>query len=1389
MSIRRATDPVYLQFIWNAIEACTRDSIESTFHELLSFIQRECESKCTAGKLQSELSNAISDGCIECNQRCYVKCDNTPKNKDKHDWYCFECHGPGHVVACPTCFRVYHPDCLPIAMADQLSFRIPSEDGDPLKNGSNNHDSSSYPPTHPCPVCQRVSRAASASSTSSSKIPTTASELHKIFQVVLDRIRNKVNWKTMQVVGYLNEPLRNQYLVYRQINTRLMMERMRTDPTFATTTKDAYPNRTALLVDADLLIHNTAIFYGNKNDMSNMARQIRSQLERELRESSFCVDCYLRFHSSAAMNKLTAPCRTAHRLLWFQHNGWSFRPCKMLYESAEGYEVVCFGGRHERVFVPLSRAFDMSFTADELGLRETPPLKKALNEAEEYKANQALFDRQLMKGYPDHPLSNGKSLSETMMLMNSMKNNHNDHNQNSVMNSGPEVGFFKNATNTNTNSTTTTNSSETPRKRRPGRRPKGYKPAEKNPPVSCSVTTVNSTNTTTTTTSRRDVQWSETLKNMNEEDNLTSLSSLDSDSDDRDHYQHRKRKSRLSGHPATTTDVSSNVNKSPAKLSTPHHYLATTTTPTPTTTTTTATTAKRKSYKRKRNDADDIFPSRGNFPNGSGTTTPPPPSCDDSDSSSSDELSLSPTPLSFSSKKTSKKTIRIKPLPIRNQNGSTTTVVADVEDGDDISFSLKETKTSLLPRLTCVDGHVVRSEPLHHSMSSASSAASGPSSSDRTTIPAVASSSASGGGSRSHTPPESSVFSSNTSSTYSNVTTVKRSRGRPPKSATTAAAAAAARLSKLSASTAKVESSTPSGPPPTQTSNDSASSTRLVLSTNRNVYECSVRNKHSPLTNPIHSSGRQHPSDSDIGSCGGKQLPARSLSPVQPSCLSDAESDSLSLSSSSDASSSASSSSSSSSVSTPSSSTSSQLSSSSSLSSTSTPSRQSLSYSTSLKSKIMDQEVLSVTNNNRAKQKLSSLSSASVSASKDIPNPLRNQVLATTTTGYKETVKQSGDNISHNVAAVPKLTKSMKSSRHHSETKLHGRLSSRAVNNDVLVSDNVYQDDVDDDEIGFTMASPDNKCPKSDKLNPTLRHSTDGMHTLNNRSVISNSSSSSTSAPNSSVKTYHHDNLMNNHNHSKLNTKLTHPSNWSTGGGGSIKLLSSMNDQLPSTTGGHLGHHHHHPTMNAVAGGAANTSVGPTPPLPSSSNSSAASSCYSSVSPAALSSTSGLGSSLSDPKSVDASPGGEVANMLGGGNASFSSGSGNGATGGSLIHLQTDSNSGISSNIMMKTEERIHRIYADRLIALTTERDQAREEVHRRDILISELRRSHEAEIKRIKQRTWCQVCLNEAFYHCCPGTAYCSETCQLEHWTAQHNRDCRRRTESQQQQQQQMRS
>lgn len=30
----------------------------------------------------------------------------------KNDWYCFNCHKPGEVLACTSCPRVYHTACL-----------------------------------------------------------------------------------------------------------------------------------------------------------------------------------------------------------------------------------------------------------------------------------------------------------------------------------------------------------------------------------------------------------------------------------------------------------------------------------------------------------------------------------------------------------------------------------------------------------------------------------------------------------------------------------------------------------------------------------------------------------------------------------------------------------------------------------------------------------------------------------------------------------------------------------------------------------------------------------------------------------------------------------------------------------------------------------------------------------------------------------------------------------------------------------------------------------------------------------------------------------------------------------------------------------------------------
>ncbi|CAL2035132.1 unnamed protein product [Caenorhabditis brenneri] len=57
----------------------------------------------------------------------------------------------------------------------------------------------------------------------------------------------------------------------------------------------------------------------------------------------------------------------------------------------------------------------------------------------------------------------------------------------------------------------------------------------------------------------------------------------------------------------------------------------------------------------------------------------------------------------------------------------------------------------------------------------------------------------------------------------------------------------------------------------------------------------------------------------------------------------------------------------------------------------------------------------------------------------------------------------------------------------------------------------------------------------------------------------------------------------------------------------------------------------------------------------------------------------------------------------------------------------------------------------------------------------SKLIEKHRREMSDAKKKQWCCQCENEAIYHCCWNTAYCSVECQQNHWQ-NHRRTCRRR-------------
>lgn len=141
-------------------------------------------------------------------------------------------------------------------------------------------------------------------------------------------------------------------------------------------------------------------------------------------------------------------------------------------------------------------------------------------------------------------------------------------------------------------------------------------------------------------------------------------------------------------------------------------------------------------------------------------------------------------------------------------------------------------------------------------------------------------------------------------------------------------------------------------------------------------------------------------------------------------------------------------------------------------------------------------------------------------------------------------------------------------------------------------------------------------------------------------------------------------------------------------------------------------------------------------------------SSISSVSPAALSSSSGIGSAASvDAKSVEASPGDLLCN-------------------GHVGPVHADSRS---------AEDHSHQLMNARIEVVTLQLDKANKRIQELERTIQEMERQHKLDIENTKRHAWCRLCLKQSVYYCCPGASYCSTDCQKEDWTAGHSKICRR--------------
>ncbi|XP_021340240.1 zinc finger MYND domain-containing protein 11-like isoform X1 [Mizuhopecten yessoensis] len=59
---------------------------------------------------------------------------------------------------------------------------------------------------------------------------------------------------------------------------------------------------------------------------------------------------------------------------------------------------------------------------------------------------------------------------------------------------------------------------------------------------------------------------------------------------------------------------------------------------------------------------------------------------------------------------------------------------------------------------------------------------------------------------------------------------------------------------------------------------------------------------------------------------------------------------------------------------------------------------------------------------------------------------------------------------------------------------------------------------------------------------------------------------------------------------------------------------------------------------------------------------------------------------------------------------------------------------------------------------------------------MKKLAQKHKEATSMTKKKQWCYNCEEEAMYHCCWNTSYCSVKCQQDHWHKEHKRVCRRK-------------
>ncbi|XP_068094708.1 zinc finger MYND domain-containing protein 11 [Hyperolius riggenbachi] len=361
---RRQADTKVIQYLWTAIEVIRNQKQIANIDRITKYMTRV--HGMHPKEITRQLSLAVKDGLIV--ETLTVGCKgskagieqegywlpgdeimkhhqingregksvNSPEDweTETHDWYCFECHLPGEVVICDQCFRVYHPKCLP----DDLR----------LRDNCNHWQ---------CPVCKTIK-----------KKNLNKQEMGKYLRFIVSRMTERAI--ELNKKGKDNKHPMYKRLVHTAMDVSIINEKV---------SEGKYKSYEEFKADAQLLLHNTIIFYGDDSESADVAKVLYTDTCHELDELQLCKNCFY-LSNARPDNWFCYPCIPNHELVWAKMKGFGFWPAKVMQKEDNQVDVRFFGHQHERAWIPSENIQEITVNVHRLHVKRSSGWKKACEE-------------------------------------------------------------------------------------------------------------------------------------------------------------------------------------------------------------------------------------------------------------------------------------------------------------------------------------------------------------------------------------------------------------------------------------------------------------------------------------------------------------------------------------------------------------------------------------------------------------------------------------------------------------------------------------------------------------------------------------------------------------------------------------------------------------------------------------------------------------------------------------------------------------------------------------------------------------------------------------------------------------------------------------------------